>query len=155
MIDFQPTNHQLFNGKNTQYLLVEYHEVYGIVPSESSETIRLILPNIKNSFKNYVFNLVQFWIKTESEEYDVVLTDKIANLPENLDQPNYKLTRVNKFYNDTEINTYFDNEVRGVPVINMVVTNTDVNNILNIRVRVILEIFQQPVDGIGHYPLNT
>lgn len=155
MIDFLHSKHQLFNGKHTQYLMVEYDEIYGVIAGESSDTIRLVLPTIKSSLKNYVFNLTQFWIKTESQNFDVTLNDNLNNLPFELNQPNYRLIRIKGFYNDTNINTFFTNETRGTPVIYMTIDNNDITDILNIRVRVIIEIYQQPVDGIGHYPLNT
>lgn len=149
MIELTYTNQQLFNGKHTQFFMVEFKQTVSVMAGQTSDTIKLVMPPIPQSLSNYVCMLKQFSIKTESTKYEIFITDNIEDLPSNSNRPILRVANIDTYYNETNIDTFLDNETQGVPLMYLTIVNTDITNIINLSVRVVVEIFQQPIDGIG------
>lgn len=135
---FNPTYYQVFPGKHSTFLLVDYELSYD-VPAGTSRWDEFVLPELKNYGNDYLLKIQNMLVRTESTKFNIKVVDDPADF--NTNQFLLYVDKVNLMYNETDLDIFLHMFVPGQPKLIMKIENNSPIDISTANVRIVYEMF--------------
>mgnify|MGYP000650382734 CR=1 FL=1 len=135
---FNATYYQVFPGKNSTFLLVDY-ELTMDVPAGTSRWDEYVLPELKSYGNDYLLKIQNMLVRSESTNFNIKVVDDPVDF--NTDQYLLYVEKINLMYSETDLDIFLQMFVPGQPKLIMKIDNNSPTDITSINVRIVYEIF--------------
>ncbi len=135
---FNATYYQVFPGKHSVFLLVDYELSYEVLAG-TTRWDEFVLPELKNYGHDYLLKIQNMLIRTESTNFNIKVVDDPVDF--NTNQFLLYVDKVNLMYSETDLDIFLHMFVPGQPKLIMKIENNSPTDITTINARVVYEMF--------------
>lgn len=135
---FNATYYQVFPGKHSVFLLVDYELSYEVLAG-TTRWDEFVLPELKNYGYDYLLKIQNMLIRTESTNFNIKVVDDPVDF--NTNQFLLYVDKVNLMYSETDLDIFLHMFVPGQPKLIMKIENNSPTDITTINARVVYEMF--------------
>lgn len=140
MIDLVHTAYQPVLSKSENFVILEYYQPSSIPAGVPSDTFGILLPNITGFGWTYCPSLSSVKIQTESTNFTLKIAEDEAHFDNN--DLILEVVEIDSLYYETNMNIFCKTVNYPDHKLVMQIINNDVTDILNVKLRLVFEIFQ-------------